>query len=231
MFNFLKCCFFFLITLHVTGQNVTPRLKKGNWSGNLQLNQNTRLPFKLFIEKKNKTYVFTIFNGEEEITLIQRQTTKDSLKLSFPLFNSTLFLNIKSNSIMSGYWLNLNKGVNYKIPCDLTSFSKTNQTSVIQPINFGGKWESTFEPNTVDAYKAIGLFNQNKCAIYGTFLTETGDYRYLSGEVNGNNLLLSCLLEKWKMILFMGRFLVESIGKQLGKHGKMKLFSLQTQTP
>ena len=139
MFNFLKCCFFFLITLHVTGQNCLPRLKKGNWSGNLQLNENSRLPFKFVIAKKNKTFVFTIFNGEEKITLIQDQITKDSLKLSFPLFNSTLFLNIKSNSLISGYWQNLNKGVNYKIPCDLTSFSKTSHSSPLDPVNFGGK--------------------------------------------------------------------------------------------
>ena len=219
MFNFLRCCFFFLITLHVTGQNCLPRLKKGNWSGNLQLNENSRLPFKFVIAKKNKTFVFTIFNGEEKITLIQDQITKDSLKLSFPLFNSTLFLNIKSNSLISGYWQNLNKGVNYKIPCDLTSFSKTSHSSPLDPVNFGGKWESTFEPNTVDAYKATGLFNQNKSAINGTFLTETGDYRFLSGEVNGNTLLLSCF-DGSHAFLFTGKMQNDSIYGSFfsGKH-------------
>ena len=51
----------------------------------------------------------------------------------------------------------------------------------------------TFSPNTEDSYKAKGLFKDgpdNK--ISGTFLTETGDYRFLEGALDGNRLNLSC---------------------------------------
>jgi len=42
------------------------------------------------------------------------------------------------------------------------------------------------------SWAAIGLFEQNNELIAGTFLTETGDYRYLEGNVFGNQLYLSC---------------------------------------
>ena len=196
-----------------------PHLTKGLWGGNLQLNNNTILPFSFGIDKKNKAYTFTIYNGEEKITLIQDKGTKDSLYLSFPLFNSSLVLKINNANSISGYWLNLNKGANYKVPCELIPFSKTPHKTLIEPKPFSGKWEVTFEPKTTDSYKAIGVFEQEHDNLFGTFLTETGDYRYLSGKVNGDDLLLSCF-DGTHAFLFTGKMKNDSIYGSFysGKH-------------
>ncbi len=37
----------------------------------------------------------------------------------------------------------------------------------------------------------VGEFKQNGSELTGTFLTTTGDYRYLQGSVSGNKLYLS----------------------------------------
>src|SRR5581483_4586713 len=50
----------------------------------------------------------------------------------------------------------------------------------------------TFSPGTKDSSKAIGVFKQKQQIVTGTFLTETGDYRYLDGVADGNELYLSC---------------------------------------
>ncbi len=192
MSTILKCCLFFLITFNVAGQKHLPKTKKGTWGGYLHLNNTIDLPFKFVVEKNTKEFLYTIYNGEEKIILNQDKTTVDSLRLSFPLYNSTLILKVKNKKELTGYWLNLNKGVNYKIPCDIKLSSTSPQKTEAQSIDFSGKWESTFEPNTPDVYKAIGIFEQKNTALLGTFLTETGDYRYLSGEVDGENFLLSC---------------------------------------
>ena len=66
------------------------------------------------------------------------------------------------------------------------------------------KWESnvlmdlrqkvTFEPGTADAYYAIGLYQlKQDGSCTGTFLTETGDYRFLKGTWNQNHIQLQCL--------------------------------------
>ncbi|MDX5346097.1 MAG: TlpA family protein disulfide reductase, partial [Hymenobacteraceae bacterium] len=57
--------------------------------------------------------------------------------------------------------------------------------------NYDGKWEVNFKNKEGKSYNAVGIFNQKGSKLSGTFLTATGDYRYLAGEVNANQLLLS----------------------------------------
>ena len=102
----------------------------------------------------------------------------------------------KTNCI-SGYWHNLDKGENYKIPFSAhpsikMRFSHINkQTSVL---NVNGKWEVEFGFNSNNPYPAIGVFSQKKKSnhVTGTFLTETGDYRFLEGKTTKDSLFLSC---------------------------------------
>jgi peroxiredoxin len=62
-------------------------------------------------------------------------------------------------------------------------------------INVSGKWSALFrgvsKPST-DTTLAVGIFEQQGTNVTGTFLTPTGDYRYLAGSVSGDSLLLSC---------------------------------------
>ena len=60
-----------------------------------------------------------------------------------------------------------------------------------EPASFAGKWSVTFD-NEGDPQPAIAEFSQDGSHIQGTFLTPTGDYRYLDGSVAGNKLYLSC---------------------------------------
>jgi thiol-disulfide isomerase/thioredoxin len=53
-----------------------------------------------------------------------------------------------------------------------------------------GKWEVRFADPDGD-FAAIGEFVQDGNRLTGTFLTETGDYRYLEGSVQANKLYLS----------------------------------------
>jgi thiol-disulfide isomerase/thioredoxin len=55
-----------------------------------------------------------------------------------------------------------------------------------------GKWQATFGLDKEKPYPAIGEFIQNGNDLSATFLTETGDYRYLHGTVQRNKLYLSC---------------------------------------
>jgi thiol-disulfide isomerase/thioredoxin len=219
MFKFLTFYFFSLIALSVTGQNQTENIKKGEWNGFLQLNSTTCLPFDFIVSKKNNGHTFTICNGEERITLNQDSVLNDSLYLSFPLFNSSLVLKIKNKKRITGYWLNMNKGMNYKIPCEFYFIPKKEKENSLLSENFEGKWESTFEPHSAESYKAVGLFNQTKNSIQGTFLTETGDYRYLNGRVTDDNLILSCF-DGSHAFLFTGKMEKDSIYGSFysGKH-------------
>jgi thiol-disulfide isomerase/thioredoxin len=174
-------------------------LKTGDWYGQLELSINTSLPFKLTVNKSSKAksgYSYTIWNGNEQITLTNDRIDKDSLILDFPSFDSHLVLKTSKKRLV-GFWYNKNKK-NYSIPCVIKHgyhhrFERSSiYLSSLMTSDFNGKWECDFEPGTNDIYKALALFNQKGNMLTGTFLTETGDYRFLEGNVIGDSLFLSC---------------------------------------
>ena len=52
--------------------------------------------------------------------------------------------------------------------------------------DIGGTWKVTFTSDSGGVTMAIGMFEQEGNHLSGTFLTNTGDYRFLEGEVNGS---------------------------------------------
>lgn len=182
-----------------TQDNQKVRLKQGGWIGALQLNEKDVLPFNFIVKKQKGTTTFTVENGEEMIKLDSAIVKNDSVHVRFPYFNSELVFAATSKKEVNGYWVNYNKGPHYKIP--FTSkrakkaprFMEANKTkSASASVN--GRWRVTFEPNTNSAYPAIGIFEQapGSTKVSGTFLTETGDYRYLEGNLVDDSLYLSC---------------------------------------
>jgi thiol-disulfide isomerase/thioredoxin len=190
---------FIFFILPPFGNGQTNMLKKGLWTGALQLNDTTSLYFKFNIgldTNTHETLTFEIINASEIIPLVvSQQKNSDSIELAFPFFNSHLVLSTKSDTLLIGYWKNKNKGDLYMIPCSIHygySFRFPFSNKPIHYKEVEGKWESVFSPNTEDQEKTIGLFKQSQHTITGTFLTETGDYRFLEGNIFQDKLFLSC---------------------------------------
>ncbi len=192
---FLFFAFLFSQTIH--GQEI--KLKTGDWTGSLKLNDSTALYFKFTVKtnkNKKEPLLFEIINADETIPLnTSYRKENDSIDLTFPFFNSFLVLLPKGDTCLIGYWKNKNKGDHYTIPCTIkygysSRFPSDKNHSECASVE--GKWESVFSPGTDDAEKTIGLFKQQKNILTGTFLTETGDYRFLEGNVFKDNLYLSC---------------------------------------
>ena len=179
------------ITYSVASQKQV-KIKKGAWISELQLNEKHILPFNIKVKKNNQLIVL---NAEEEINLETPIYKNDSFYVKFPYFNSELVFHKDDKTSLNGYWINYNKGANYKIPFSSIKTKSTRfgvskkQKNVI---NVNGKWQVEFEPNTNSSYPAVGIFKQDKNKVSGTFLTETGDYRFLEGNTTKDSLLLSC---------------------------------------
>lgn len=166
--------------------------KKGYWTGELSLADNVALPFSLFYDDKNKHLI--IINGEEEIVLESLEARGDSSVFSFSSFNSLLVFKNTGKKTISGYFYNKDRKTKGKIPFR-AKFSrkrlKFKKTTTAHDVS--GRWKTSFSAFKEDEYPAIGVFQQNdRGRVSGTFLTETGDYRYLAGEMTGNKLTLSC---------------------------------------
>ncbi len=195
----MSCCFQF----KSWGQ-----LKNGAWSGNLEIQPGLFLPFSF--EKNTHTEKgFFIHNDIESIKMDIQLENKDSLILVFPNFNSKLFLSIKNNKTLFGYWLNYNKGSDYKVPCKMVynAQKKKAAKSTIYTNNIiPEKWEVYFNDGNGSNYPALGLLHNNQSGkLAGTFATETGDYRFLNGLLFKDSLTLSCF-DGAHAYLFLGKF-------------------------
>ena len=196
--KFILLLTFALVTCYANAQKLPKiALKKGNWIAELALNTHDKLPFNFLVSKTSDGYSFMVENGEEMIQLNDPEQKGDSLYVRFPFFNSMLVFKADTKRSINGYWINFNKKGVYKIP--FSSKKKRSQrfslaNKKVMDTNLDGKWEVTFEPNTNSAYPAVGIFTQEKgkSEVSGTFLTETGDYRFLEGNIIEDSVFLSC---------------------------------------
>lgn len=173
------------------------KLKEGNYRGVLILNEEAgiELPFNFSVKYKGKKPTIIITNADEHILVDEISIKGDSIKFKMPVFD-TEFKTILVGDNLEGVWIN-----NYKTSKNIIKFKATYGESrrflivpgITNPI-FEGKWEVLFSPENKDSSKAIGVFHHTEQTDYvtGTFLTETGDYRYLEGMRSGTKLYLSC---------------------------------------
>lgn len=183
-----------LVSTSITYSQGSCKLKTGAWIGQLQLTDTDILPFNIQVEKVGSDYTINIVNAEEVIALKNGVCENDSFHVSFPTFNTELVFKPHGKKKIKGYWINHYKK-NYLVPFEAHYTKSENRFEKVeseQKFDYSGKWEVAFEPGTIDEYPAVGIFNQSGDQVTGTFLTETGDYRYLQGNVYGPNILLSC---------------------------------------
>ncbi len=168
--------------------------RTGPWHVALDLGT-AKLPFTFRLEElADSSLRITVENGSENIVVDDVELFGDSIALRMPLFDSEFKGHKESDGRITGYWFNYLKGPDHKVPF-VALAGEFPRFPVASParIDPSGTWEVHFSPNTEDSYPAIGLFErQSDGSVTGTFLTETGDYRFLEGSVSGDSLRLSC---------------------------------------
>jgi thiol-disulfide isomerase/thioredoxin len=172
----------------------TALLKNGIWRLEMPLNDSVILPF--HVEFTNDSLY--LLNADERLGS-QYRIKNDSVFCKIAVFDSWLELRLLSSDSFEGRWLNKQKGDDYfisvrgKYTGGRTGRFATDNSKNNTPFSFTGKYEVTFVDGSANCCndKAIGEFFQEGNQISGTFLTETGDYRYLEGNINGSELSLS----------------------------------------
>ena len=135
----------------------------------------------------------TLHNGSEKIVVDEVSLHGDTLIIRMPLFDSEFVGLVRSDSVIEGTWHNYLKGPEYTIPFRAVAGSADRFPHEAGANNVAGTWETHFSQGTPDAYNAIGLFETDAHGVVtGTFMTETGDYRFLEGGLAGDSLRLSC---------------------------------------
>ena len=164
--------------------------QKNTWRAELALNDRLSLPFFLEELSDDHSSSYHIVNGPEKIDLTMKQKG-DSLQLSFLEMDSYLMISLDSLNNFRGYWQNNIKGQRIPLHGISGRFPRFHSSSGSKPLRIAEKYRVTFSL-TDDPWPAIGLFEQAGQNVSGTFLTETGDFRFLSGNVYGNEFYVSC---------------------------------------
>lgn len=187
--------FLFLLILFCSSFCSVAQLKSGTWRGVLTLSEKKNeiiLPFNFDVTIIKGKTVIDIRNAEEKIRVTEIAINKDSVIFKMPVFDTEFRTKLK-NDTLTGVWINRIKKEKKVIPFEAYYNNKVRFVSTKDAVNdFTGRYEVTFDQGKESEYKAIGVFKQTANKLTGTFLTETGDYRYLEGVVQGNNMALSC---------------------------------------
>ena len=168
---------------------VVERPTLGRWALELDLNGHI-LPVHLeVVAMDSASWIMQVMNGAEVITIKDMERRGDSIFVRMPLYDSEFKGVFHSADHISGVWHNYLKGPHYTLPFVARAGAPAEHDAPVTDIT--GQWRVHFSPGSKDGYDAIGLFEQHaEGRATGTFLTETGDYRYLEGRMNGDSLLL-----------------------------------------
>jgi thiol-disulfide isomerase/thioredoxin len=164
-------------------------LKTGVWRGVVEV-QGQQLPFGLEIRKTGDSYTAAVVNAGEKITLDEMFVTDDSLKIIMHIFDSELRAKIEGDKLVGSFVKNFDatETLPFMATYGVTHrFIKSEETSAV---DFSGKYQLEFK-SPIEKYPSVGIIKQKGNEVEGTFLTPTGDYRYLQGNVVDNELLLS----------------------------------------
>ena len=149
--------------------------------------------FNMQVSKEKTGTYFYITNADEKIKVGPISLTNDSVNFAMPVFESSFKTKRNADGSFQGIW---NKGTTgefqnwpfYAYPNQIYRFIK-NQGGAVY--NISGKWDVTITRPNGTPRKALAEFEQSGDKLTGSFLTPSGDYRFLEGIVTGDSLKLS----------------------------------------
>ncbi len=169
-------------------------LEQGIWRAVLKTSSGVEIPFNFEVIDSADHKFLDIINGEERFRVNEISKESDSIFIKMPLFDSEIRAKIRNESL-NGIWvkqlgdssesmmMEAHKGYSWR-------FFKVNAKA---KYILTGRWSVSFrDPKTGDSAPAVGEFSQQDGRLFGTFLTSTGDFRFLEGTVSNNKIYLSC---------------------------------------
>lgn len=179
-------------------QAKTSKITNGDWQFNLLLSKD----YNINIKAKVSGDILSFINGAEQINLKSFIERGDSVIADFSLYHSCIIIKeIKKNKI-KGYWRNYSRSGNYRIFFSAKRKVKVKKGNQENLNRLSGKWQTTIQYSKPTSL--IGEFKQVNNCLQGTFISETGDYRFLEGNIIKDSMFLSCF-DGTHCYLFTGR--------------------------
>ena len=186
-----------------------PVLTPGPWRGVLAA-QGQEIPFLFEVKTEaGKPVVYLInkgLNGEERLRCEEISSAGDSTTIRLHTFDAALVVRADGADKLKGTWVKYDTKDPYRVPLVATAGA---QPLFSEDDGVGGKFLPVFDKQMLEgatyrtdfkdekgtSYPAVGVFKYTLGnTLVGTFLTTTGDYRYLSGVMARRNKMQHLLL-------------------------------------
>ncbi len=172
-----------------TGDN---KLKDGRWRGEF-VAADQKIPFIFEVTDANTDHPAAfLINGAERFPLKNITYRNDSVIIPVDLYDAVMTAKLTANTL-TGKFRKLNtekpgEGLTFlAVHGDIPRFPGSPETPAG---SLAGTWDVLIGSG-VQADKTVGVFDQKEASLTGSILTNTGDYRYLEGAVQGKKFQLS----------------------------------------
>ncbi len=188
---------FFLLSQSPAAPTSAMPPMQGEWRAWLD-SPGGELPFELSISREGDRWRGWIVNGREQIVIPEVRIEDGTVVLAFPHYDSRIRAQVtRDGERLDGEWTKQSAGESKTTMRFHADFGKTHRFEipsrgigmpevVWDTYSVTGRWSVKFS-KTEDL--AVGIFERG---LLGTFMTTTGDYRYLEGDWDGSKLRLSC---------------------------------------
>jgi hypothetical protein len=175
--------------------------RDGLWRAVLQV-PGGELPFGLEFAHEQGGRVAYLVNGPERTRVNEIAVNGDAVTLRMPGFNNRIDATLEGDTLSGTLTMVKPKGKDQQIPFrarhgDAFRFSPDSPADAAPPApgatpapDVSGRWAVVFADGGKNT-PAIGELSQKGPLVTGTFLTPTGDHRFLAGELRGRQLRLS----------------------------------------
>lgn len=131
-----------------------------------------------------------LFHNAEETIETETLIKGDTIYIEMPVYHTHFIGQLKDSVTIAGNWYNQHRSPDYSIPFEMVknaTISRPNWDAAREE-----RFAVRFSPDTEDEYPAVGVIQQSGERLKGTFLTETGDYRFLEGSITSDQASLQC---------------------------------------
>ena len=163
----------------------------GIWRGEIMRPDEKSIVFNFRTESRAGKTIIYIINGKERLLVNDITEHADSVYIHMPFYDSYFALRLLDSKYLQGNWIK-NYGDHLVTMRFSAEFNISQRFPVYQApaFNISGRWSVHFR-GADDSTESVGEFKQSGSHVTGTFLTTTGDYRYLEGVISGDTLKLS----------------------------------------
>lgn len=175
-----------------------PASPTGSWHATLH-SPGGPLPFGLELGERDGTLRAFLINGSERIEVPRVEFDGSRLLLGIDHYDSSISATLdRRGERMDGNWRRTSAGANSETRLPFSAVRKVEARFPVEPgqaddlssaERFAGRWTVDFEKSDDPAVAEFDVDDAGVVA--ATFLTTTGDYRFLAGNVHGDRLRLS----------------------------------------